>query len=104
MKSEQLLIPAECPNLKKLLSHFDFDVCDIYAERPTLEIIYDRLQSFSKVLEDSKTDESLYRYYQGKYNGLAEMCYSLGTPGNKTHYTKRFIARINVDDWNHYEI
>lgn len=104
MKSEELFNQVECTDLKQILSQFNFDMFDIYVERPTLEIIYDRLQSFSKVLEDSKTDESLYRYYQGKYNGLAEMCYSLGTPGNKTHYTKRFIARINVDDWNHYEI
>jgi hypothetical protein len=104
MKTDELFDQRKDSGVKELLSYFENYKLDIYVERPTLEIIFERLQSFDQVLADPNTDDSMHRYYQGKYNGLAEMCHSLGTPGYKKHYTKKFIGRINADDWNHYEI
>jgi hypothetical protein len=104
MKTDELFTGMEDNGIKDFLSCFENDTLHIYVDRPTIEILSERLQSFDRVLSDSDTDESMYRYYQGKYNGLAEMWHSLGWPENKKHYIKKFIGFIDADDWNHYEI
>jgi hypothetical protein len=46
----------------------------------------------------------MYRYYQGKYNGLVENSYALATDDGKQCYINCFMGTIDSKDWSHYEI
>lgn len=78
----------------------------LYAPRRTMSVINDRLQSYDSILKSStcKDDDWMYRYYQGKYNGLAENSHSLGIFDGKSTYVNSFIGTIDSKDWSHYEI